>query len=610
MKSGAVTEGPGMTSAGDESTTRPTPGFRELLGLVRTRPGTIAAACSTSSLSALLGLVPALLVFAMAREVLSEAPDASRVTMYAGLAVIAALAKHALFGLSTALAHGAAFGILYDLRIRLARKMASVPLGFFSRRKTGSLHKAMSEDVGGLEAFLAHMLPDAAAAFTIPVAAVIVMVVVDWRMALAALAAVPVAVGVQFAMLTGEARESYARYHEVTDATKRAVHGYLRGIHVVKAFGLGKRSFGELERAVRRMTDYVEEYARRSAPPFIVAIKLLSGGTNALFIVPVGVWLYSRGTLELPVLVFFLVVAPQVLSPFLRIATALGQLQILLRGAGNILDVLDEPTLPSGSGSPLPPSRTLRFEHVGFGYRDDEPVLHDIDFEARENSVTALVGGSGAGKTTIARLVPRFWDVSKGRVTVGGVDVRELDLDRWLDELSLVFQDVFLFSGSVAENLRLAAPQATREQLEAACRAARIHDTIEALPEGYDTPVGDRGARLSGGERQRLSIARAFLKDAAVVVLDEATAFADAHSEAEIHTALQALARGKTVVVIAHKLSTIRNADHIVVLEEGRVVGQGSHDALRGRCAEYDRLWDAYSGSLGWSLGVAQGGPS
>jgi ATP-binding cassette, subfamily B, bacterial IrtA/YbtP len=576
-------------------------GLPGLFRLVATRPGLLGGASVLSVLSALFAVAPALLVYAIAREVLGGAPDSGRVLSYASLGAVAAVLKHALFAASTSLAHAGAFGILYDLRIRLARKMAEVPLGFFSRRQLGSLHKAMSEDVAGLEAFLAHMLPDAVAAFTVPLAAAAVMFAVDWRMALAAFAAVPVAVLVQVSLLRGDNKEAYERHHAAVDANKRAVHEYLRGIHVVKAFGLEARSFGELTRAVQQMTDYVEDYARRSAPPFIVALKLLSGGTNALLVVPVGVWLHQRGDLDAATLVFFLLASTQVLSPFLRIATALGNLQLLLKGAGNIQALLDEPSLPRGEGRPVPEDMTLRFVDVRFTY-DGRPVLRGVDFTARAGEVTAIVGPSGAGKTTVARLIPRFWDPAAGRVEVGGVDVRALDLDAWLSRVSIVFQDVFLFHGTVRDNLRLARPDASDAELAAACRHARVDEVIAALPRGYDTLLGERGARLSGGERQRLSLARAFLKDAPILLLDEATAFTDPQSEAAIHDALAELAHGRTVIVIAHRLSTIRGADRIVVLDRGRVVDQGRHDALIARCEVYRRLWAAYDASTIWTL--------
>ncbi|MEM9460860.1 MAG: ABC transporter ATP-binding protein [Myxococcota bacterium] len=601
---------PEVLAPPESETAQPGGGMAGLFRLVRTRPWSLGAACVLSVLSAVVGLAPTLLVFGIAAEVLSNSPDADQVVFYASLGVAAALLKHLLFGASTILAHVAAYGILYDLRVAIARKMAEVPLGFFSRRQTGALHKAMNEDVQGLEAFLAHMLPDGVAAFTVPVAAIVLMFVVDWRMALAAFVAVPFALLAQVAMFSREARESYTRYHEATEANKRAVHDYLRGIHVIKTFGLDARSFGELRRAVQKMTDYVDDYARRSAPPFIVALKLLSGGTNALFIVPVGVWLLHTGTLDLATFVFFLLVSTQVLSPFLRIANVMGNLQLLLEGADNVQSILDEPSLPRGKRGAIPTQHGIRFANVSFGY-DDKPVLHNVSFEAPAGKVTAIVGASGSGKTTLARLVPRFWDVDSGALEVGGVDVRSLDLDGWLRQVALVFQDVFLFSGSVRDNLRLARADATDEQIDRACRAARIRDVITALPEGYDTLLGERGARLSGGEKQRLSIARAFLKDAPVLILDEATAFADAQSEAMIQDALAELCKDKTVIVIAHKLSTIRNADRIVVLDDGRVVDVGTHDALIERSTTYQGLWSAYSRSLGWSLdNTANSAPS
>jgi ATP-binding cassette subfamily B protein len=288
-----------QTPEATTSEPRPGGGIAGLFRLVRTRPWTLGGACLFGAVGAALGLGVYVAVYLIAKDVLASPPSFERVIPYALLGLGLTLGKFVFAMVSHALAHAGAFGILYDLRVRLARKMANVSLGFFNKKDVASLQKAMVDDVSGLEAFLGHMLPDAAAAFMVPIGALVVMFVVDWRMALASLIAVPFAVLAQVAMLTGKSREAYEEYHAVTEATKRAVVEYLRGIHVVKTFGLEARSFGELKTAVDRMTRYVEDYARRSAPPMIVAMKLLGGGTNALFIVPVGLWLHSRGTLVL-----------------------------------------------------------------------------------------------------------------------------------------------------------------------------------------------------------------------------------------------------------------------------------------------------------------------
>jgi ATP-binding cassette subfamily B protein len=588
-------------SADVDDAPQPGRGLAGLWSLVRTRPWTLGGACLFGALGAALGLGVYVAVYWLARDVLADPPRFDRVVSFALLGLALTFGKFVLAMVSHSLAHAGAFGILYDLRVRLARKMASVPLGFFRDRDVAGLQKAMVDDVAGLEAFLAHMLPDAAAAFTVPLAAMALLFAVDWRMALASLFAVPFAVLAQVAMLSGEQREAYEEYHRVTEATKRAVAEYLRGIHVVKAFGLEARSFGELQSAVDRMTRYVEDYARRSAPPMIAALKLLGGGTSALFLVPVGLWLHADGSLDVPTLLFFLLVGTQVLSPFLRVANVLGNLQLLLKGAENIQAVLDAREMPRRDSSRTPIGHDVRFVDVDFAY-DDRPVLRGVSLHAAEGTTTAIVGASGAGKSTVVRLVGRLWDVRGGRVEVGGVDVRDVDLDAHLARVGLVFQDVFLFHGSVRDNLRIAKPHATDEELEAACRVARIDEVVRALPEGYDTLLGERGARLSGGEKQRLSLARAVLKDAPILLLDEATAFADAENEALIHEALVEVTHGKTVIVVAHRLSTIRDADRIVVLDGGRVVATGDHDTLLERSEHYRRLWRSFDDAARWSF--------
>ncbi|MEM1415392.1 MAG: ABC transporter ATP-binding protein [Myxococcota bacterium] len=580
--------------------------------MVRSRRWTLGAACAAGVLGATASLGPFLAVFVIAREVLGGAPSMDRVWQAALLGLAATLIKFALGWMSHSLAHAAAFGIQYDLRLRIARKLGRVPLGFFDRRGAGSLHKAMMDDVDGVEAFIAHRLPDAAAALFVPIAAFALMAFVDWRMALASLVAVPFAIGFQVAMLTSDDnRAAYDRYHRANEATKEAVLEYLRGIHVVKTFGLEARSFGELESAVDEMTAYVEDYARRSAPPYIVAMKLFAGGTNALFMLPIGLWLHQAGTLSTPALLFFLLVGTQVLSPFLRVANVLGQLQLLLRGVANVRAVLEAPTLADRESvtDAAVAGGTLRLEDVRFSYADagagPRPwALDGLSLEARAGERTAIVGPSGSGKSTVLRLLARFWDPDSGSVRLEHEDLRDAPLDAHLARISVVFQDVFLFRGTVADNLRIAQPGATDEELVAACRQAQLHDVIARLPESYDTLLGERGARLSGGERQRLSVARALLKDAPILLLDEATAFADAASERALHAALGAATRGRTVVVVAHRLETIRDADRIVVLDAGRALDVGDHATLIERCALYRRLWESYTAADAWTLGT------
>jgi ATP-binding cassette subfamily B protein len=572
-----------------------------LFRLVSTRPWLLGGACLSGALAAACGLGPYVAVYWIAQDVLGPAPRSDRVLQHALLGGAFTLGKFTFGMASHGLAHAGAFGILYDLRIRLARKMGEVPLGFFSRHQAGALHKAMTDDVAGLESFLAHILPDAAAAFSVPLAALALMFAIDWRMALASLLAVPFAVLMQFAMFSTTGRESYDRYHDANEATKRAVLEYLRGIQVVKTFGLEARSFGDLRRSIDQMVAYIEEYARKSAPPFIIAMKLLSGGTSALFLVPVGAWLHHQGSLDTATLLLFLLVGTQVLSPFLRIANVLGNVQMLLRGADHIQVILREPPLLDEGTAAMPAGAGIEFKEVDFRY-EDRPVLRKLSFSARQGQTTALVGASGAGKSTVVRLISRFWDVTEGVIEIGGTDVRAVPLDHHLSRLSLVFQDVFLFQGSVRDNLLLARPDATQHELEEACRLARIHEVILALPQGYDTPLGERGARLSGGEKQRLSIARALLKRSPILLLDEATAFADAENEALLHRSLRELARGKTVLIIAHRLSTILDADHIVVLDQGEAVDAGTHDELLGRCPIYRRLWQSYDRAGRWSF--------
>lgn len=574
--------------------------------LVRTQGGLLAVACVCSTLSAVLALVPYAAVAWMAAAIYAATPDLVTVRDLALLAISAIVVRHALAAISTAVAHLAAYRLLHDLRVRLAQKLGEVPLSFFARRTTGELKQTLMDDVNQIEGFVAHHLPDATAATVTPIAIGIALFVVDWRMALASLAMAPLAI-VAMSIAMRNTSEAHRLWRELLDRIASSLLEYFRGIHVIKSFGLTARSFGDLKQTIDQGQEWTERFMRSNGRGYGAFGALI--GSSVLVLLPLGGWLYLRGTLALDTLVLFLVLGPQLLSSMMRLMFAWGNVERITLGNARIAEILVAPALTDriATGDPDAKFRdsTVGFHDVSFSYATGPratEVLHRISFEARAGEVTALIGPSGAGKSTLARLIPRLWEPASGTITIGGLDVATVPLDTLLSQIAIVFQDVFLFHGSVAENLRIARPKATQAELTAACIIARIHDTISALPAGYATQLGERGARLSGGEKQRLSIARALLKDAPIIVLDEATAFADPENEAAIQDALAELCRGKTVIVIAHRLSTVRDADQLVVLERGRVVDRGTHAELVARCATYQRLARDHDEALAWSL--------
>ncbi|WPB73658.1 ABC transporter ATP-binding protein [Archangium violaceum] len=587
------------TKRAEERSTR---GIGSLLAL---QGPLVAGATLASTLAAALALVPFFIVARMATAIYAVPPELDAVRSLALIAAGALVLRYVFVAAANMAAHVAAFRILHELRLRLAKKLGAVPLSFFSRRGAGELKKTLLDDVNQIEAFVAHHFPDAVAAFIVPLSTAIALLWVDWRMALASLVMAPLAV-LTMAIAMRDVGKAHQQWNDIQSRMNTSLLEYLRGIHVIKTFGLSARRFGDLSRSIEEGLAWMEGFMRTNGRGYGAFGALI--GSSLVVLVPMGGWLYTQGTLSLESLVLFLVLGPQLLMSMMRLMFAWGNVDRIQAGNARIQAILTTPDLESNESPVRPAHDGVAFRGVGFRYDEGGPaVLHGVSFEAPPGKVTALVGPSGAGKTTLVRLVPRLWEATSGTVELGGADVRRVPLDALLSRISMVFQDVFLFHGTVLENLRLARPDATVEQIDAACRAARAYDFIQTLPQKYDTMLGERGSRLSGGEKQRLSIARALLKDAPVLLLDEATAFADPENEARIQEALSELCAGRTVLVVAHRLSTIATADHIVVLDGGRVNDQGTHAELLARCALYQRLWTSHTEALDWSLGEPSG---
>lgn len=585
-------------------------------GAIARRRGQLALSGLLSAVGNAAGLVPYLVIYFIAIEVLGKPlaeVDADWLWTLGGIALGAVVLKAAATGMALYISHVAAYSILYDLRIALAEHMGRLPLGYFSARTTGQIKKVIHEDVEQLEEGLAHMIPDLVGGLTVPILTAVVLFIVDWRLALATIALLPFAVGMYGWVA---ARSGIAQYNAINARINSAVIQYINGMKVLKTFLRADASFAQLRAVAEEMRAYYSGPYAASIPALAVIFAVVRA--NLLLIVPLGVFFYLSGSLEITTFVLFLVLGMGFNRPiwilFASYGTAAWQVSEASKHIGALLDAapLSEPATPQA-----PRDASIVFDSVSFSYEgqgsggggqeeggtDQTRVLNTVSFTIPAGSVTALVGPSGAGKSTIAKLIPRFWDVSGGQILLGGVDVRQIGTERLMDQVAFVFQDVFLFNDTVAANIRVGKPAATDAEVEAAARAARCHDFIAELPQGYATPVGENGARLSGGQRQRLSIARAILKDAPVVVLDEATAFLDPENEAQIQAALAALvAAGKTVVIIAHRLSTITEVDQILVVDSGRIVARGTHPELLQQNPLYKELWDAHIASQEWQL--------
>ncbi|WP_139990609.1 ABC transporter ATP-binding protein [Paenibacillus paridis] len=593
----------------------------ELSGLLQVtaeKKGLLSVAVIFSTISSLLQVAPFVAVYQIVQELFLHANDSAgmdkSLIMYWGLASLAALigALITLY-IGGMCSHIAAFDILYRLRVRLADHVAKVPMGYHARTATGELKKIIEVSVEKIEKFIAHQLPDTVSAIMIPLLLIGYLFWLDWRMALVLLVPISFGYWLQARMFASESgRNTYRDFQYAVEEMNATGVEYVRGMPAVKVFGIKADSFLTFRYAVERYRDIslriTDLYRRPYGLFFLVVSSLFT------FIIPAGLALASNtpGNLAFTVtFVLFLLITPGMAVPLLKLMQAGSGLREIVEGYKRIETVLkegivEEPAVPRG-----PSFYDIAFEQLSFAYESSDshhykPVLKNISFVAKAGEMTALVGPSGGGKSTIAQLLLRFWEINEGRITIGGIPIQEIGTEKLMDLVSFVFQDVHLFYDTIEANIRMGNRTASKEAVRKAAMMARCHEFIEQLPQGYDTMIGEGGTYLSGGEAQRVSIARALLKDAPILVLDEATAYADAENEYLIQQALAKLVQGKTVLIIAHRLSSIRAAEQILVLRQGEIVERGTHDELRALQGRYEQMWKSHTSAAAWKLGAGR----
>ena len=584
-------------------------GLARLIEIAGTKRRLLIGAMLLAVITAIVQFVPIIAVYNILIELAEHALDPSLIDKaYICLWSYIALGAFFAFGVLTfaslMLSHIAAFNILYEIRMQLVQKMVRLPLGFFSRRASGELKKIMSDDVERIELFIAHHIPDIVTALLFPLILVSYMFAVDWRLAIVVLAVLAMAFYVMGRMYTGKKiREVSKRYVETLGRMNASIVEYIRGIQVVKTFTESTNAYRKLNDDIKEYRKFANEVNVQYQPTYVGFLTILSSAL--LFIIPVAVWLLvgsaSYATF-VPVLLMFLFFGVAVFFPVLKllwIGSFLNQNNMGVQKIDDILymDEIEEPDIPRH-----PKDASVEFRNVSFAY-DTTPILKAISFISHPGTITALVGPSGAGKSTVAMLAARFWDVQSGEILIGGVPVKEIPTSVLMDNVAFVFQDNMLFFDTIEENIRMGNKTATFEEVARAACAAQCHEFIESLPNGYQTLVGEGGIYLSGGEAQRIALARAILKDSPIILLDEATAFADPENEGKILAAFSHLIKGKTVLVIAHRLSTITNADRILYVDKGVIAEQGTHEQLLALKGEYARMWETYNRAKRWTIG-------
>ena len=567
----------------------------------------LPAAMLLSALSALAGMLPYILIWLIVRELLEhgEITSSGNVVTYAWWAAGMAVASIVLYFAALMSSHLAAFRVESNLRKEAMRQIVRMPLGFFDINTSGRIRKIIDDNAGVTHSFLAHQLPDLAATFLVPLVAAILIFVFDWILGLACIVPVIIAMLVMGFMMNAEGRQFMKSYMTSLEEMNTEAVEYVRGIPVVKVFQQTIYSFKNFHRCIMNYNKMVFGYTRMWEKPMSLYTVIING--FVFFLAPLAILLIGySGNYASVLLNFFLFVLitpvfSQSIMKSMYLNQALGQASEAIGRLENLvayehLTVVEHP-------QPVK-EFSIQFEKVSFSYPGaNQKAVDDVSFTIPQGNTVALVGASGGGKTTIARLVPRFWEATEGKVLIGGINVREIAPEELMKDSSSVFQNTKLFKTSLLENIKYGNPDATMEEVERAVDMAQCREIINKLPLGLNTKIGTEGTYLSGGEQQRIVLARAILKNAPIIVLDEATAFADPENEHLIQQALKELTKGKTVLMIAHRLSSITDADNILVIDKGKIAEQGTHANLLGKQGIYYHMWNEYQQSVRWTIG-------
>ena len=558
-----------------------------------------------SAVSALVALVPFVYIWKILRDVLNAAPDyaqAVNIPHYGWMAVLFAVLSYLIYIAALMCSHLSAFRVATNLRLEVSEHLATLPLGFTETFGSGKLRKIIHESTGAAETFLAHQLPDKYNAMATPIGLLVLLLVFDWRLGLLSL--VPVALGfvIMSAMTGRRMADKMRQYGNALESMSNEAVEYVRGIPVVKTFGQSVFSFKKFKATIDEYEKWVIAYTKELRMPMMLYTAAINGVFAFLI---VGGLLFTRNGVTsefLLNLLFYIIITPVISLTLTRIMYMSENELVVADALARVDSVLDAEPVPENDHPRHPKDASVSLKDVHFSYDSKTDVIKGVSLKIQPGQMVAFVGPSGGGKSTLANLICRFFDVQSGSVRVGGADVRDIPKEELMDTISFVFQNSRLLKGSILDNVRLGRAQATEAEVLAALKAAQCMDIVEKFPEGIHTVIGTKGVYLSGGEQQRIAIARAMLKNAPILLLDEATAFADPDNEAKVQAAFAQLAKGKTVLMIAHRLSTVANADCIYVVQDGQIVESGTKDELCAQNGLFARMWQDYQASVQWKV--------
>ena len=549
--------------------------------------------------------MPFLYIWRIIRDVLEVAPnygEAVNIPHYGWMAVLFAIVSYLVYICALLCSHMSAFRVATNLRLEAVEHLAKLPLGFTETFGSGKLRKIIQESTGAAETYLAHQLPDKYSAIATPVGLLVLLFIFDWRLGLLSLVPVFLGFGIMSTMTGKRMEEKMRQYGNALAAMSNEAVEYVRGIPVVKTFGQSVFSFKKFKATIDEYEKWVVAYTKELRMPMLFYTAAVNG--VFAFLIAGGLLMTKNGVTPefLLNLLFYIIITP-VISLTLTKIMYMSENQLIVADALNRIDSVLNAAPVSLSDTPKhPKDGSVELKDVVFSYDDTNDVIHGVSLRIPSGSTVALVGPSGGGKSTLASLMCRFFDVKRGSILVGGTDVRDIPKEELMNTVSFVFQNSRLLKGTLLDNVKLGKPNATEEEVLEALKAAQCMDIVEKFPDGLHTVIGTKGVYLSGGEQQRIAIARAFLKNAPILILDEATAFADPDNEAKVQAAFAELAKGRTVIMIAHRLSTVANADCIYVVEDGRIAESGTRDALCAKSGIFAKMWQDYGSSVQWKV--------